>query len=404
MRLCHVVEGESNFDVFAIRSDRHVAFQATSRVMLHQDFASMELVPDSLYRTMRLQRKRSTTSFSFCQTSMRHQAIPCRRQERLLWSVVVAAVVSHFAILSVECFVAIVFPSINTQRRICQNSHRMETATLGRRQSSLFASNEKSQLRSESPLVIADAYQTTTTAVAIPFQDRYADVLLSPWEQWCVGQLQERYDQALSIKCPFFRRRASDLLDAMDMIVRFIVIRHKSLPDYAMLPTFYSPRRHKDMVSQANVKFVNITQDALLSILRDDWNVETQKGYYITGKLTTAIYSDDALFDGPDPDMPVRGLYKYVNAASQLFEVKSSYSELLDIYIESDTSIVARWKLYGKLRLPWKPVVPAWTGTTTYHIDPRHGLIDRHIETWDISVWKAFLQTLCPPIARQIWH
>jgi Uncharacterized conserved protein (DUF2358) len=310
---------------------------------------------------------------------------------------VAVAVVAHFAILSGESFVPIVSYGKKTHHHFDQSSHMIQSTKRYKKQFSLFAANDKSHLRSESPLALA------TAAVAMTFQDRYAGVLLSPWEQWCVHQLQQRYDQALSIKCPFFRRRASDLLDAMDMMVRFIVIRHKSLPDYTMMPSFYSPRRHSDLVSQTHTKFVNITQTELLSILRDDWKVETQKGYYITGKLTTAIYSDDALFDGPDPDMPVRGLYKYMNAASQLFEVKSSYSELLEIYIESDVSIVARWKLYGKLRLPWKPVVPAWTGTTTYHVDPRHGLIDRHIETWDISVWQAFLQTLCAPIARQIW-
>lgn len=359
---------------------------------------------DCRHRPMRRQRKRNTSSF-FGQPSMMHRAFPVSGKRRLLWTTVVAVFIANMFILSVECFVAIVPPATNIHHQQCyQISHLAQSTARVRRLPSLFAANDKSQLRPDSSLAIADACQATTAAVAIPFKDRYADLLLSPWEQWCVQQLQQRYDQALSIKCPFFRRRASDLLDAMDMMVRFMVIRHKSLPDYVALPSMYNPHRHSETVSQSNSKFVNITQDALLSILRDDWKVESQKGYYITGKLTTAIYNDDALFDGPDPDMPVRGLYKYMNAASQLFEVKSSYSELLDIFIESDVSIVARWKLHGKLRLPWKPVVPAWTGTTTYRIDPRNGLIDRHIETWDISVWQAFLQTLCPPIARQIWH
>jgi hypothetical protein len=163
----------------------------------------------------------------------------------------------------------------------------------------------------------------------------------------------------------------------------------------------------------------------LLSIIVDDWKVTNHKGYYVTGKLSTCIYQDDTIFDGPDPDMPVRGLYKYINAASQLFDTKHTYCELLSIKPEPEPSlslppheimsctnvhdddasgktnfpvnvIVAKWKMHGRLRLPWKPVVPEWTGTTRYYIHPHTGLIYQHIETWDISVLQAFVQTLFP--------
>ena len=33
--------------------------------------------------------------------------------------------------------------------------------------------------------------------------------------------------------------------------------------------------------------------------------------YYVTGKLSAAIYSDDCIFDSPDPDMPVRSLRRF---------------------------------------------------------------------------------------------
>jgi Uncharacterized conserved protein (DUF2358) len=263
------------------------------------------------------------------------------------------------------------------------------------------------QLFLTAPHVPAESATTAVSAVATNVQgNRDYDILLSPWEQWCIQQLQVRYDQALSIKCPFFRRRAADVLDAIDMVIQFIWIRHKSLPTYTMiLPSIYgnSAAQQNDSGRRSS-KCIDITPTELLSVLRDDWKTSTNKGYYVTGKLTTAVYSDHVLFDGPDPDMPVRGLYKYMNAASQLFDVKSSYSELLSLYIQDEATIVARWKMYGRLRLPWKPVVPEWTGTTTYHINPNNGLIDQHIETWDISVWQAFLQTLCPQVARQIWR
>ena len=393
MSPCEVVEGRSKLLMFELSINQvELAYGNSSnyqipvqefmlvyaREMSHLQLFTMKVKSDGRYRAVRLRRK-----------------VIMRMKER--WILIVMVTVVSSMLSGVECFVAFVNPINRWQyspmiEDLCSIRSTSNRTPNCRSRSSLSDSNE-------SPLGNA------RTAIAIPFtSDHYADVLLSPWEQWCIQQLQRRYDEALTIKCPFFRRRAADILDAMDMIVRFIVIRHKSLPDYALLPSIYHQRRHTDMVSQVNHKFINITQTELLTILREDWKVDTSKGYYVTGKLTTAIYSDDAFFDGPDPDMPVRGLYKYMNAASQLFDVKSSYSELLDLYIADDTSIVARWKMYGKLRLPWKPLVPAWTGTTTYHINPIHGLIDRHMETWDISVWQAFLQTLCPPIARRIWH
>jgi Uncharacterized conserved protein (DUF2358) len=215
---------------------------------------------------------------------------------------------------------------------------------------------------------------------------------LSPLESWCVQQLKEKYEQALSIKCPFFRRRAADLLDATDMVIRFLMSRHKSLP--------FSPpgwRCQGDVLP----KRMGISQIELLNVIRSDWREDTNKGYYLTGRLTTAVYRDDVVFDGPDPDMPVRGLRKYLNAASQLFDQQHSRSELLSLDVV-DRVIVARWRMKGVLRLPWRPAVPEWTGTTTYFTDD-DGLIYRHEETWDKSVLQAFLQTLCPQVADRIW-
>jgi len=175
-------------------------------------------------------------------------------------------------------------------------------------------------------------------------------------------------------------------------------------------------------------------------------NKNNHKGYYITGRLNTAIYRDDCLFDGPDPDMPVRGLRKYLNAASQLFDTKTSTAELLSLEIINDndignnnsnddnkendedipvlfkrtaitrtkklttkkstktttTTIVARWKLQGVLQLPWHPSLPVWTGKTVYHLDDEH-MIYCHEEFWDISVLQAFTQTLWPYVGNCIY-
>lgn len=254
-----------------------------------------------------------------------------------------------------------------------------------RSQLKYYERKKKSVSTALSATKLADLSPTKTAAVT-------HESILSPWESWCVDQLKEKYEQALTIKCPFFRRRAADLLDATDMVIRFLMSRHKSLP--------FSPpgwRCRGDLAP----KRTGISQNDLLEVIRSDWREDSHKGYYVTGRLTTAVYRDDVIFDGPDPDMPVRGLRKYLNAASQLFDQQQTVSELLSLDV-IDGVIVARWRMKGVLRLPWRPAVPEWSGTTSYYTD-EHGLIYRHEETWDKSVIQAFLQTLCPQVADQIW-
>ena len=222
---------------------------------------------------------------------------------------------------------------------------------------------------------------------------------LSQVEVWLLQKMDVWYRKALSMKCPFMRRRASDLLDAADMVVRFVVIRHKSLD--LMGPP---PGWRCEGATCLKLRHLPIQQVA--DIVKQDWNpvgkYRPNKGYYITGKLNTTIYRDDCIFDGPDPDMPVRGLRKYLTAASQLFDQGKSESELLEMIVVDDHTLQAKWRMNGVLRLPWKPKLPNWTGTTTYHRDA-DGLIYRHEETWDMSVLQAFLRTFWPDMARRIW-
>jgi hypothetical protein len=296
------------------------------------------------------------------------------------------------------------------------------------------------------------AATSAASSPAVVAASAAAQYYYSPYkdESWYVRHVRDRYEQALSIKCPFFRRRAADLLDGIDLTVRFLIIRHKSLLPSFLVPSALSsssppPGCWRSKSDEHTAKQQNLSQTEVLEILRSDWcsagiivgggarvsvignnnNNNNQrgtpqkinKGYYITGKLTTSIYRDDCVFDGPDPDMPVRGLRKYLNAASQLFDPKHSYAELLSLEGEverdnidgntmgdgtrnaattsSSSRIVARWKMKGRLRLPWKPYTPEWTGSTTYYRD-NDGLIYRHEETWDTSVLQAFLQTLLP--------
>jgi len=190
---------------------------------------------------------------------------------------------------------------------------------------------------------------------------------------------------------------------------------------------------------ESSRKCIGLKEDEILSIIEKDWTRQTSrtfnnngnqdvyvdhnKGYYITGALNCAIYRDDCLFDGPDPDMPVRGLRKYLSAASKLFDHKKSYADLLDLKIidisnedgqrhnhhrhasksRTNKAIEATWEIGGVIMLPWKPKVKPYTGKTIYHLD-ENGLVYFHEERWDISVWEAFMNVLFPDIANKIWN
>lgn len=240
----------------------------------------------------------------------------------------------------------------------------------------------------------------TTSAVAAARSSS-----LNPIEVWCTTHMNVWYDKSLSLKCPFFRRRVTDFLDGVDMVMRFVIIRHKSLPLIGPPPGCRS-------TIATSTKYKNLDLEELVEIIRKDWKPDKQhKGYYITGRLNTTIYRDDCWFDGPDPDMPVRGVRKYLNAASQLFDTAKSTAELLSLeigesepnrYPKTKSTIVARWRLQGVLHLPWHPSLPVWTGQTVYHLDEEN-MVYRHEEYWDISVLQAFTQTLWPEVGNVLW-
>eukprot|EP00747_Dinoflagellata_sp_TGD_P178611 gnl/TRDRNA2_/TRDRNA2_27849_c0_seq1.p1 gnl/TRDRNA2_/TRDRNA2_27849_c0~~gnl/TRDRNA2_/TRDRNA2_27849_c0_seq1.p1 ORF type:complete len:497 (-),score=46.70 gnl/TRDRNA2_/TRDRNA2_27849_c0_seq1:226-1716(-) len=200
--------------------------------------------------------------------------------------------------------------------------------------------------------------------------------------------LDELYERSFKIKCPFMRRRAFDSLEAMKRVLLFIVARHKSTP------LFPNPQARLPIS-----KTKHLALNEIAALIHKDWTGNGQgRGYYVTGALTKEIYDEECIFDGPDPDMPVKGLRKYLLAASHLFDSRKSRADLTRP-IEYDTesgTVTAYWRLQGVINLPWHPQVKPWTGSTTYHVDPESGLISSHREEWDISVPDAFISTLFP--------
>lgn len=124
-------------------------------------------------------------------------------------------------------------------------------------------------------------------------------------------------------------------------------------------------------------------------MIKDDF---IKRQYYITGRLSSEIYRDDCLFDGPDPDVPVKGLAKYTAATAGLFDRKVSRVDLIDIAFDA-SCVYAEWRLEGALNLPWKPRIKPYTGTTTYEFD-ENGLVCKHVETWSVTALDAFVSVI----------
>eukprot|EP00537_Pseudo-nitzschia_pungens_P003270 CAMPEP_0172360766 /NCGR_PEP_ID=MMETSP1060-20121228/4740_1 /TAXON_ID=37318 /ORGANISM="Pseudo-nitzschia pungens, Strain cf. cingulata" /LENGTH=543 /DNA_ID=CAMNT_0013082847 /DNA_START=162 /DNA_END=1796 /DNA_ORIENTATION=- len=318
----------------------------------------------------------------------------------------------------------------------------------------------------------------------------YLDLDLDPTEQWYLDTLEDWYEHSQKrVKCPFFRRRFGDILDRIEGVVRFVLIRpycsdssHRNLgPLMALKPSSSSS-------SSSSAKRKHLPVEEIIESLLGDWRVSNddrskgaalrilskaggacsysysyfakptttttttttkssdrvvaaaaavtadEKGYYVTGRLSRHIYRDDCEFRSPDPDLPIRGLRKYVGVAPMLFSTKASHSKLLsleelkaddrgrvlqqerqqqhqqqhgdnnnnneygvdkDIPDATITSTILRatWKMSVTINLPWKPQLSEFTGSTLYFLDQDH-LIARHQETWDISVWDAFLEMM----------
>jgi Uncharacterized conserved protein (DUF2358) len=247
--------------------------------------------------------------------------------------------------------------------------------------------------QSPPPVQYNDTNQSRAASIAmVAMAATLPNDVLSPFESWCVMNVERWYDGAIALKCPFFRRRASDLLDATDLLMRLFIVRNKSL---------LGPPPSLRGIKNSSEKSVGLAKEELIEVIRKDWREDTNKGYYVTGRLSSNIYRDDCLFDGPDPDMPVKGLRKYLNAAAQLFDQRTSRSELLSLKIEGDV-IVATWRFSATMHLPWKPKLPEVTGSTIYHMDAS-GLIYQHVETWDISAFQAFFRTFFPKLSERIW-
>ena len=139
-------------------------------------------------------------------------------------------------------------------------------------------------------------------------------------------------------------------------------------------------------------KQTNLPISTVADILRKDLG---DNKYILTGQLTPSIFSDDCSFT--DPNNSVRGLSKYQQALSLLFDPSESSLELKDLRV-ADGHIEADYTASGTLKLPWRPKISGWAGHVVYSLNA-DGLIASQVDVWNITRVDAIRQTFTPPPA-----
>ncbi|KAH7847979.1 hypothetical protein Vadar_032304 [Vaccinium darrowii] len=142
---------------------------------------------------------------------------------------------------------------------------------------------------------------------------------------------------------------------------------------------------------QRNEVSISSIDDVVMTL-----ELDYENAYFVTGIFTSAIYSDNCLFE--DPTIKFRGTELYSRNLKLLvpfFDCPSIALQKIEKGCNSETSFVsATWKLRTFLRLPWRPLISV-NGCTVYDLDDNFRIV-RHAESWDISAVQAIGQIFTP--------
>lgn len=130
--------------------------------------------------------------------------------------------------------------------------------------------------------------------------------------------------------------------------------------------------------------------ETLRGVVQNDF---VQNQYYVTGKLSPEVYTQNCQFK--DPTTNVQGVQPYTTAVAKLFDPAKSKAELISLKVADPRTLILRWRLAATLNVPGSPAIKPYTGTTKYTTN-QSGLICKHLEEWDISAFDAFVSVLFP--------
>lgn len=228
------------------------------------------------------------------------------------------------------------------------------------------------------------AFCAPCARAAHPRRDPAKTKVRAPPSAGALAHLSVLFERAGRVRCPFWRRRATDALEAAAMVVRWGAARHASLP----IPVCATDETPYGPALSLNMR---------IERMRIDFE---KRQYYVTGRLSRELYHPMCVFDGPDPDTPVTGTAKWVSATGGLFDQRASRVDLLKMEILESGDVRAYWRLEGVLALPWRPPIKPFLGTTTYSFDEQ-GLVCEHMETWSVSALDAFVSVVWPTFGKE---
>lgn len=119
--------------------------------------------------------------------------------------------------------------------------------------------------------------------------------------------------------------------------------------------------------------------------------VDYHQAYFLTGNVTSSLYSEDCFFADPTIGFTGRDLYeRNLKLLVPFFEEPSLTLVSLNEESDEGRSIRAVWQLRTYLKLPWRPFICV-DGSTVYTLDENLRIV-RHIESWSISPLDAISQ------------
>jgi len=140
-----------------------------------------------------------------------------------------------------------------------------------------------------------------------------------------------------------------------------------------------------------------ISPSSLLMGLRDDY---VERNYLWTGDIDSSLYAPDCVFT--DPTLSFKGLDTFQRNVANLRPILNQFvpdgaCELFSIELDEDTcEVCAKWRMFGTLRLPWRPRLDLTGRTNFKYASQRGGRVINYREQWDISAADALLQLVRP--------
>lgn len=131
-----------------------------------------------------------------------------------------------------------------------------------------------------------------------------------------------------------------------------------------------------------------------LASLRADYDVN----YFVSGQGEMRAYAPDCLF--ADAFASFRGTQRFKSNVANLGGLLEDVNIVLTSWEEREGALEVGWRFAGTIGvLPWSPRLACSGGTT--HVYGATGLVEQHIERWDIDPAIVVKQLFTPTKAKK---